>query len=81
MSEMLSEEEEDTTPMAKRGELNWLVTQSMIRLLAPLSLIDSSKTATGQSVKDLNQLVRQAHIEASDKRLTCAVESSACSIR
>ena len=80
MSEMLSEEE-DTTPMAKRGELNWLVTQSMIQLLALLSLIDTSKTATGQSVKDLNQLVRQAHIEASDMRLTCAVESRACSIR
>ena len=39
----------------------------MIQLLAPLSLIDTSKTATGQSLKDLNRLVRQAHCEASDK--------------
>ena len=39
----------------------------MIQLLAPLSLIDTSKTATGQSLKDLNLLVRQAHCEASDK--------------
>ena len=53
--------------MAKRGELNWLATQSMIQLLAPLSLIDTSKTATGQSLKDLNRLVPQAHCEASDK--------------
>ena len=53
--------------MAKRGELNWLATQSMIQLLALLSLIDTPKTATGQSLKDLNRLVRQAHCEASDK--------------
>ena len=53
--------------MAKRGVLNWLATQSMIQLLAPLSLVDTSKTATGQSLKDLNRLVRQAHCEASDK--------------
>ena len=53
--------------MAKRGELNWLATQSMIQLLAPLSLIDTSKTATGHSLKDLNRLVRNAHCEASDK--------------
>ena len=53
--------------MAKRGELNWLATQSMIQLLAPLSLIDTLKTATGQSLKDVNRLVRQAHCEASDK--------------
>ena len=52
---------------AKRGELNWLATQSMIQLLAPLSLIDTSKTATGQSVKDVNRLVRQAHCKASEK--------------
>ena len=38
----------------------------MIQLLAPFSLIDTSKTATRQSLKDLNQLVRQAHCEASD---------------
>ena len=37
MSETLSAEEH-TTLMAKRGELNWLATQSMIQLLAPLSL-------------------------------------------
>ena len=66
MTETLSNEEH-TTMMAKRGELNWLGTQSMIQLLAPLSLIDTSKTATGQSLKDLNRLVRQAHCEASDK--------------
>ena len=66
MSETLSAEEH-TTLMAKRGELNWLATQSMIQLLAPLSLIDTSKTATGQSLKDWNPLVRQAHCEASDK--------------
>ena len=41
--------EEHTTLMAKCGELNWLATQSMIQLLAPLSLIGTSKTATGQS--------------------------------
>ena len=62
MSETLSAEEH-TTLIAKRGE----ATQSMIQLLAPLSLIDTSKTAKGQSLKDLNQLVRQAHCEASDK--------------
>ena len=50
MSETLSTEEH-TTLMAKRGELNWLATQSTIQLLAPLSLIDTSKTATGQSPK------------------------------
>ena len=66
MSETLSAEEHATL-MAKRGELNWLATQSMIQLLAPLSLIDTSKTATGQSLKDVNRLVRQAHCEASDK--------------
>ena len=48
MSETLSAEEH-TTLMAKRGEMNWFATQSMIQLLAPLSLIDTSKTATGQS--------------------------------
>ena len=52
MSETLSAEERATL---------------MIQLLAPLSLIDTSKTATGQSLKDLNRLVRQAHCEASDK--------------
>ena len=62
MSETLSAEEH-TTLMAKRGE----ATQSMIQLLAPLSLIYTSKTAKGQSLKDLNRLVRQAHCEASDK--------------
>ena len=31
----------DTTLTAKRGELNWLATQSMTQLLAPLSLIRS----------------------------------------
>ena len=66
MTETLSDEEH-TTMMAKRGELNWLARQSMIQLLALLSLIDTSKTATGQSLKDLNRLVRQAHFEASDK--------------
>ena len=66
MTETLSDEEH-TTLMAKRGELNWLATPSMIQLLAPLSLIDTSKTATGQSLKDLYRLVRQAHCEASDK--------------
>ena len=60
-------DEEHTTMMEKRGELYWLATQSMIQLLAPLSLIDTSKTATGQSLKDLNRLVRQANCEASDK--------------
>ena len=53
--------------MTKRGELNWPATQSMIQLLASLSLIGTPKTATGQSLKDLNRLVRQAHCEASDK--------------
>ena len=66
MSETLSAEEH-TTLMAKRGELNWLATQSMTQLLAPLSVIDTSKTATGQSLKDVKRLVRQAHCEASDK--------------
>ena len=66
MSETLSAEEH-TTLMAKRGELNWLATQSMIQLLAPLRLIDTSKTATGQSLKEVNRLVRQAHSESSDK--------------
>ena len=66
MSETLSAEEH-TTLMAKRGELNWLATQSKIQLLAPLSLIDTSKTATGQSLKDVSRLARQAHCEASDK--------------
>ena len=73
MSETLSADEH-TTLMAKRGELNWLATQSMIQLLAPSSVIDTSKTATGQSLKDLNRLVRQAHCEASEK-LHCAVIS------
>ena len=66
MSETLSAEEH-TSLMAKRGELNWLATQSMIQLSAPLSLIDRSKIATGQSRKDVNRVVRQAHCEASDK--------------
>ena len=51
LSETLSAEEH-TILMAKRGELNLLATQSMIQLLAPLSLIDTSKTATGQSLKE-----------------------------
>ena len=38
MTETLSNEEHK---MAKRGELNWLATQSMIYLLALLSLIDT----------------------------------------
>ena len=66
MTETLSDKEH-TTMMAKRGELNWLATQTMIQLLAPLRLIDMSKTANGQSLKDLNRLVPQAHCEASDK--------------
>ena len=66
MTKTLSDEEH-TTMMAKRGELNWLATQPMIQSLAPLSLIDTSKTATGQSLKYLKRLVRQAHCEASDK--------------
>ena len=57
MSETLSAEEH-TTLMVKRGELNWSATQSMIQLLAPLSLVDTSKTATGQSLKDVSRLVR-----------------------
>ena len=61
MSETLSEEEL-TTLSAKRGELNWLATQSMTQLLAPLSLIDTSKAATGQSFKETNRLVRQADV-------------------
>ena len=77
MSETLSADEH-TTLMAKRGELNWSATQSMIQLLAPSSVIDTSKTATGQSLKDLNRLVRQAHCEASEK-LHCAVISDQCS--
>ena len=44
MSETLSADEH-TTLMAKRGELNWLATQSMIQLLAPSSLIDTSKNS------------------------------------
>ena len=51
VSETLSAEEH-TTLVAERGELNWLATQSMIQLSAPPSLIDTSKTATGQSLKD-----------------------------
>ena len=66
MSETLSEEEHITL-IAERGKLNWSATQSMNQLLAPLSLIDTSKTTTGQSLKYLNRLVRQAHFEASDK--------------
>ena len=50
--------------MAKRGELNWLATKSMVPLRCP---IDTSTVAAGQSVKDLNRLVGQAHSEASDK--------------
>ena len=42
MSEILPAEGH-TTLMAKRGELNWLARQSTIQLLAPLSLIDTSK--------------------------------------
>ena len=55
MSETLSAEEH-TTLMAKRGELNKLATHSMFQLVAPLSLIDTSKTTTGQSLKDVNRL-------------------------
>ena len=67
--------EAHTTLMAKRGELDWLATQSMIQLLAPLSLIDTSKTATGQSFKDLN---RQAHFEASDKLHHFVISDPVC---
>ena len=74
MSEALSAEEH-TTLMAKSGELNWSATQSMIPLLAPLSLIDTSKTARRtKSLKDVNPIVRQAHCEASGK-LHCPVIS------
>ena len=66
VSETLSQDEH-TTLMANRGGLNRLATQSMMQLLALLSLIDTSKTATSQSFIELNRLVRQAHIEASDK--------------
>ena len=76
MSEILSAEEHSTL-MAKRGEL--LATQSMIQLSAPLSLVDTSKTATGQSFKDLNRLVRQAHCEATDRfALSCNYGTSVC---
>ena len=57
---------EHATLVAKCGELNWLATQSKIQLLAPLSRIDTLKKATGQSFKELNRLVRQASVEASD---------------
>ena len=53
--------------MAKRGELNWLATQSTVQLRVPLSPVDTSGVATGQSVKDLNRPAGQAHSEASDK--------------
>ena len=66
VSETLSQDEH-TTLMANRGGLNRLATQSIMQLLAPLSLIDTSKTATSQSFIELNRLVQQAHIEASDK--------------
>ena len=66
VSETLSQDEH-TTLMANRGGLNRLATQSIMQLLALLSLIDTSKTATSQSFIELNRLVQQAHIEASDK--------------
>ena len=60
-------QDEHTTLMANRGGLNRLATQSIMQLLALLSLIDTSKTATSQSFIELTRLVGQAHIEASDK--------------
>ena len=51
--------------MTKRDELNWLATHTMVQLLAPLSLVDTSARATGESLRELNSLVRTAHAEAS----------------
>ena len=53
--------------IAKRGELSWLAQQSMVPLMAPLSLIDASEKATGKTLHDLNTLVRMAHANAEDK--------------
>ena len=64
MAEPLTAEERSLM-VAKRGELNWLATQSMVQLLAPLSLVDTSARATGESLRELNSLVRTAHAEAS----------------
>ena len=58
--------------LAKRGGLNWFATQSMIQLVAPLSLIETLKEVTGECSKCLNRLVWQVNAEASDK-LHCLV--------
>ena len=39
----------------------------MIALMAPLSLIDASVHATGETLTELNSLVRLAHTLAEDK--------------
>ena len=41
MNEPLTAEERSQM-VAKRGELNWLAAQTMVQLLAPLSLVDTS---------------------------------------
>ena len=64
MSETLSAQEHNIDGKTWRVEL---VSDTIHELSASLSLIDTSKSATGQSLKDLNRLVRQAHCEASDK--------------
>ena len=38
----------------------------MVQLLAPLGLADTSQRTTGESLRELNSLVRAAHAEASD---------------
>ena len=59
--------EERHLMVAKRGELNWLATQTMIQALSSLSLLDTSMEATGESLRELNHLIRRAHAEAADK--------------
>ena len=58
--------EECSQLVANRGELTWLATQTMVQLLAPLSLVGTSQRAAGESLKELHALVRTAHAEASD---------------
>ena len=64
-----------------RCEVGWLAQQTMIALLAPLSLVDVSERATGKMLTAIKSLVRLADTLAEDKTsLQNAEETDVCHI-
>ena len=72
-------DEEHTTMMAKRGELNWLATQTMIQLLAPPSLIEQPLDKVS---KILNRTIPKFLIQClfTERILALSVDISALAI-